>query len=90
MDMTPKNLINAEISTLLSNLADSHNSELSRDFITYWVLRKTHSLGALNSKKEFKNDINNWFSLIEANQKFRALYGEDLASKLIRAIEENP
>ena len=64
--------------------------ELFRNFITYWLMRKSNSPDSTSSLKEIKtSNPNEWLGLIQANHKFKSLYGEDIASALIGIIEES-
>ena len=64
--------------------------ELLNNFITYWSLRKSNFLTSDNTIKQMKTTKSGaWFNLIEANHKFRELYGDDLANELIKTIEED-
>ena len=63
--------------------------ELFRNFITYWLMRKSNSLNSTNTLKEIKvSNPTEWLGLIQANHKFKSLYGEDIAKTLIELIEE--
>lgn len=56
--------------------------EIFRDFIAYWRVRKNFS------SEEFQNlKPSQLINLIESNHKFRELYGEEIASELVKIIE---
>ena len=81
--------LNKELKKLLPEFED-FEPELFRNFITYWLMRKSNSLNSINTLKEIKNSNPNiWLNLIESNHKFKSLYGEDIASTLIKMIEES-
>ena len=69
---------------------DNFEPRLFKNFIAYWIIRKSNSLKAKNTLTEFRNsNPNEWLNLIESNQQFRSLYGEHTAHILIRLIEES-
>ena len=80
-----------KIEKKLSNISlESVEVELLNDFITYWRARQSpHFHSAMLIEERKYRDSNNWLKLIEANHKFRQLYGEELAQSLIKVIEEN-
>ena len=81
--------LNKELQKLLPELED-FEPELFRNFITYWLMRKSNSLDSTGTLKEIKNSNPSlWLNLIESNHKFRSLYGENIASTLIKMIKEN-
>ena len=64
-------------------------SELVKNFIKYWSLRKSNPFLVDNVICQIKKEgAGDWFDLIESNHKFRAKYGEEAAKKLIKTIEE--
>ena len=64
--------------------------ELLKNFMTYWLMRKTSSIKSVGALKEIKNsNTAQWLNLIESNHKFRNLYGEDIANALVELIEED-
>ena len=88
-NMQTTGLNNKEIQKLLPDI-EEFEPEVFRNFITYWLMRKSSSLNSINTLKEIKSsNPNTWLRLIGANQKFRDLYGEDIAKILIGLIEED-
>ena len=64
--------------------------ELLNNFIRYWTIRKSSPPVASSLIREIKNiGSHEWINLIESNHKFRTLYGEDTAKKIIEVIEES-
>ena len=52
-------------------------------------MRKSNSLNSTNTLKEIKaSNPTEWLGLIQANHKFKSLYGENIAKTLIGMIEE--
>ncbi len=63
--------------------------ELFRNFLTYWIMRKSGSINSAGTLKEMKNsNPSQWFNLIESNHKFRNLYGEETATTIIELIQK--
>ena len=58
-----------------------------RDFVTYWLIRKIDPFKADDLIKQMTTS-DNWFNIIESNNKFRVKYGEEIANKIIKIIEE--
>ena len=74
----------------LQNEMDNLEPELLTNFIKYWSLRKSNPFITDNVVKQLKqSESSKWFSLIESNHKFRALYGEDIANELVRSINKD-
>lgn len=81
--------LNKELQKLLPDF-EEFEPELFRNFITYWLIRKSNSLDSPNTLKEIKaTNPTAWLNLIESNHKFRNLYGEDTANTLIKVIKES-
>ena len=81
--------LNKELKKLLPEFED-FEPELFRNFITYWLIRKSKSLSSTSALKEIKNsNLVGWLNIIESNHKFKSLYGEETAKKLIDMIEES-
>ena len=78
--------LNNELERLLPEVG-KFEPELFRNFITYWVMRKSNSLNSINTLNEIKSS-NELINLIESNHKFRSLYGEETAKKLIELIKD--
>lgn len=71
-------------------LAGLVNSELFKNFITYWSIKKSPSSIATQLIQEMKDkDSTFWLSLIQSNHEFRDEFGDELAEELINNIEEN-
>ena len=83
--------LNKELEKLLMDLdIEEFEPELFRNFITYWLMRKSGSLNLTNNLNEMKNSNTTiWLRLIESNHKFKTLYGEETARALIGIIEES-
>ncbi len=82
--------LDKQIQRLLPGVSLKFEPELFRNFISYWLIRKSISLDSKNNLNEMKtSNPSAWLNLIESNHKFRSLYGEDVASTLIRTIIEN-
>jgi len=81
--------LNKELQKLLPD-TDKFEPELFRNFITYWLIRKSNSFSSTNTLNEVKNSSPNaWLGLIQSNHKFRSLYGEEIAKTLIEMIKES-
>ena len=82
-------LLNKELQKILPD-SEKFEPELFRNFITYWLMRKSNSLDSINTLKEIRDsNPNEWLSLIKANHEFKNLYGEEVASTLIQMIKES-
>ena len=80
---------NKELEKLLPDI-EEFEPEIFRNFITYWLMRKSGSINLTNNLNEIKNSNPNvWLRLIESNHKFKSLYGEETARTLIGMIEES-
>ena len=76
---------NEEIKDLINEA--SFESEIFRNFLTYWSVRKSSSLDSASHVNEIKSSNPElWLTLISSNHKFRSLYGEETAQRLIRTI----
>ncbi len=62
------------------------HSDLLRDFITYWSIKKSPSK-VTNDLKEVQKNTSEWLLLIKSNHEFRKIYGDDVAKELITIIE---
>ncbi len=79
--------LNKELQKLLP--IEEFEPELFRNFITYWLIRKSKSLNSATALKEIKSsNLAGWLNIIESNHKFKSLYGEETAKKLIEMLEE--
>ena len=73
----------------ITNLLKEIQPDLLRDFITYWSTRKLDPATTNNLLKEIRTSNSDlWLNLIESNQKFRNLYGEEKANEVIKIIEK--
>ena len=89
MNIMQDTLIKEQLKGLLPNL-EGFEPELLRCFVTYWSIRKSDSLDTAGYVNEIKTlHPEQWLSLIESNHKFRNLYGEDAAYKIIKHIEDS-
>lgn len=80
---------NKELKNLIPDIED-FEPMLFKNFIAYWIIRKSNSLKAKSTLTEFRNsNPHEWLNLIESNQKFRSLYGENTADILIKLVEES-
>ena len=80
--------LNKELKKLFPDI-EGFEPELFRNFITYWLIRKSISLDSTNNLNEIKtSNPSTWLNLIESNHKFRSLYGEETAKSLIEMMEE--
>ena len=78
-----------ELKKLLPDI-EKFEPALFRNFMTYWIMRKSSSFNTINTLKGIKtSNPNIWLSLIQANHKFKSLYGEEAAKTLIELIEES-
>ena len=83
------NSLTKELKRLLPDI-EGFEPEIFRNFITYWLMRKSNSFDSTNNSKEIRNSNPTlWLALIESNHKFRNLYGEKTAETLIGLLEEN-
>ena len=79
--------LNKELKKLLPDI-EEFEPELFRNFITYWIMRKSDSLDSTKTLNKIKNlNPSAWINLIESNHKFRSLYGEEIAQELIKIIK---
>ena len=75
----------------LEDLASTFKVEpqLLESFLTYWSIRKSPSLYPSSSIERIKeSDCEQWLKLIQANHKFRNVYGEEVAQELIKIIQD--
>lgn len=71
-------------------LAGLVNSELFKNFVAYWSIKKAPSSIATQLIQEIKDsDSTFWLTLIQSNHEFRDEFGDALAEELIKNIEEN-
>lgn len=61
----------------LSYKVNKYGLDLWASFLRYWSLRKAYPLV-----------VALWFDLIETDQEFRLVFGDEVAEKLIQVIEK--
>lgn len=84
-----KKYIQEDLESLIPD-RKSMNSQLLRNFVTYWWIRKSHPFLSSFEIKEIKNSFSNvWIEIIESNHKFREAYGETKALEIIHIIEKH-
>ncbi len=82
--------IEKEVKRIFSSVGKELEPELFTDFVTYWVMRKSNIIDSTSTVIELKTLYpNKWLRLIESNHKFRSLYGEEIATRLIELIQNN-
>ncbi len=66
---------------------DNFDKDILKNFVTYWLIRKADPFSSDNIIKEMTSS-GDWIDIIESNNKFRVMYGEEIASRIIKIIEE--
>ena len=75
-----------DIEKIMSKV-DDFDMDTLRNFVTYWLIRKASSSGTGNIIKQMASS-GNWIDIIKSNNKFRVMYGEEMANYIIKIIEE--
>ena len=76
-----------DVKKIMSKVSDLEEGTL-RDFVTYWLIRKTDPFNADNIIRQITVS-DNWLNITESNSRFRIMYGEETANKIIKMIEED-
>ena len=72
----------------IEKMQNKADPQLFKNFVVYWAIRKSNPFLSANVVMQLKNSYSKvWIKLIEANHKFRTVYGEETAEELIKIIE---